>query len=170
MKSLQQHITEWKANSNTVSSIKTQYFIYKLNKRGAIKFFDEHWSEAKRYANNIYMENHEKVPVFDNGWSCKEYNEGTYKIYIKDIDYVHDCCAMFYECNQLISVPLFNTKNITSMTGMFSSCKNLEDVPLLDTYAVEYMTNMFYKCLNLNTETLQRWGKIYDFITHNKIL
>ena len=193
MKTLNTYINEWKANTSTVSSIKkTQYFVYNLYKRGNIKFFDEHWPQLDDYINKVYI-NGENINVYDNGWSVKGYDKGTYEVYIKDIDNVTTCEYMFYNCTELISVPLFDTSKVKYMNSMFEECNNLEEVPKFDTSNVENMeymfvdcnylkivplfninncnnmNEMFLDCYELSEETKNMWSKVYNFDTHKRI-
>ena len=56
---------------------------------------------------------------------------------------------MFKECDSLISVPLFDTSNVTDMSDMFDGCSSLTEVPLFDTSNVTNMNSMFNGCSNL---------------------
>lgn len=166
MKTLTQLHEDFKISYKTITK---ECFVYKLNNRGAIKIFNGNWSEINDFVNNVYFSNGEQVPVSKTtGWTSKEYDAGTYIIYIKHIDSIHDCYGVFFSCKHLISVPKINTHNITSMSFMFKGCENLENVPLFDTNALEYMTSMFSDCPNLNSETKRVWSQIYDFNKHIK--
>lgn len=57
----------------------------------------------------------------------------------------------FTNDNNLVIMPLVDTKNATIMNSMFQNCKNLKSVPLLDTKNVEKMYNMFNGCEQLVT-------------------
>ena len=57
---------------------------------------------------------------------------------------------MFYNCQSLQSVPLFNTQNVTSMSNMFYNCLSLQSVPLFNTQKVTAMQQMFQSCTSLN--------------------
>ena len=59
--------------------------------------------------------------------------------------------SMFYDCNALTSVPLFNTQNVTNMNNMFQKCYSLTTVPLLDTKKVTNMGSMFRYCTALTS-------------------
>ena len=191
MKTLNNYINEWKANTSTVSSINTKYFIYNLDKKGTIKIFDGDWFQLKDYKDKVYI-NGEHIILSDDGWTRDEYKPGIYYVNIKDIDDVKDCVYMFSfckqlvyvpyfntskvedmkfmfnGCDQLISVPLFDTTKVKDMEYMFKSCNMLEDVPLFDTNKVKDMENMFKNCINLNAKTKNEWEKIYDFETNDK--
>jgi surface protein len=61
---------------------------------------------------------------------------------------------MFRNCNNLQTVPLFDTSSVTDMTTMFGLCPNLQTVPLFNTASATVMQSMFTGCLNLQTVPL----------------
>ena len=163
MKTLNTYITEWKANSSTVFDIKhNNKFIYKVKNNSEIKIFGDSWPQIKNYKYKVYIDG-KHIELDDYGWTIKKYESGTYIVDIKDIDNVTNCQCMFYFCDQLISVPLFDTSKVDDMWQMFFRCKNLKNVPLLNTNKVESMTEMFAECDNLNEKTKNIWSKLYDF-------
>ena len=62
-----------------------------------------------------------------------------------------NCSHMFYQCERLLSIPLFDTSNVTDMGHMFEDCKNLETIPKLDTSKVTNMWSTFENCTSLTT-------------------
>ena len=62
-----------------------------------------------------------------------------------------NCSHMFYQCERLLSIPLFDTSNVTDMSGMFYGCKKLKTIPKLDTSKVTNMDSMFFDCTSLTT-------------------
>ena len=68
-----------------------------------------------------------------------------------DFSGITSAYQMFYDCKNLISVPLFNTSNVTNMGKMFYSCSKLTTIPLLDTSNVTNMGYMFADCYELTT-------------------
>lgn len=62
-----------------------------------------------------------------------------------------NCSHMFYQCERLLSIPLFDTSNVTDMSGMFYGCKKLKTIPKLDTSKVTNMDSMFFDCISLTT-------------------
>ena len=62
-----------------------------------------------------------------------------------------NCNHMFYQCERLLSIPLFDTSNVTDMGGMFYGCKKLKTIPKLDTSKVTNMDGMFEYCTSLTT-------------------
>ena len=62
-----------------------------------------------------------------------------------------NCSHMFYQCERLLSIPLFDTSNVTDMGHMFSGCKKLKTIPKLDTSKVTNMDDMFENCTSLTT-------------------
>ena len=61
---------------------------------------------------------------------------------------------MFESCDNLPTVPLFNTANVTNMSYMFYFCFGLQTVPLFNTANVITMSNMFNNCDQLQTVPL----------------
>lgn len=192
MKSLNNYINEWKANNDTMSSIKTQYFVY-VNELcyASIKIFDENWSQFKDYKDKVYV-NGKHIEIDDDGWTKDFFTQGDIKVEIKDIDNIKNCQYMFYECTRLVEVPLFDTSKVENMYGMFNGCKNLRKVPLFDTRNVTTMYSMFqacenletvpkfnidnvddlnfifYQCPDLNRITIKNWSSVYDFETNKQ--
>ena len=64
---------------------------------------------------------------------------------------VSNTSDMFKECNNLTSIPLLDTSNVTAMGSMFASCYCLTTIPQLDTSNVVSMSNMFTDCSSLTT-------------------
>jgi surface protein len=62
--------------------------------------------------------------------------------------------SMFNTCNSLQSVPLFDTQNVTNMAFMFGECRSLQSLPLFDTVNVTSMSGMFQNCLSLQSVPL----------------
>lgn len=59
--------------------------------------------------------------------------------------------VMFYNCNSLTSVPLFDTSNVTSMSMMFAYCYELTAIPAFNTSKVTNMDGTFTFCQKLTT-------------------
>ena len=74
--------------------------------------------------------------------------------WIEFVRYRKDLNSMFINCSNLITVPLFDTSNVTNMLYMFNCCLNLTTVPLFDTSKVKDMNSMFNKCEKLTTVPL----------------
>ena len=157
-----EHINEWKTSADNVSSIKTQYFIYELKTNKRIKIFDGDWAQFKDYKDKVYI-NGEQIKINKTGLTQNEYEPGIYKVEIKDINNVTNCQYMFFNCTNLVEVPLFDTHKVTTMKNMFTYCENIKSVPKFNTKNVENMYLMFYKCYNLSEETKKEWSKVYDF-------
>ncbi len=68
---------------------------------------------------------------------------------LKNMAMVTTTNNMFSNCASLVTIPLLNTSNVTSMYGMFEYCKELESVPLLNTSKVTSMNNIFTGCSSL---------------------
>ena len=61
-----------------------------------------------------------------------------------------DCIRMF-SGSRFISVPLFNTQQVTNMQNMFTSCYSLTSIPQLDTSKVTDMSYMVSYCNNITS-------------------
>ena len=62
--------------------------------------------------------------------------------------------SMFNSCISLMSIPLFNTINVTNMGEAFRGCIVLESLPLFNTINVTTMGIMFQECRALKTVPL----------------
>ena len=60
-----------------------------------------------------------------------------------DTSSVQNTDYMFYNCDALKTIPLFNTSSVTNMSHMFE-LSNISTIPLLNTSNVTNMENMFY--------------------------
>ena len=193
MKTLNKYITEWKLNDQSAKTIdnKSYYFVYKIREKQHIRIFDCDWPQFNDYKDKVYM-NRINVSLNTAGYTLNIYKAGTYKFEIEDIDEIKSCEYMFWGCDNLIEVPLFDTSNVYDMYSMFYNCKNLEYIPLFDTRKVETMTEMFRGCIkltkvplfntsnvkgmqwmfagckNLSDQSKKDWSQIYDFEWQNK--
>ena len=61
---------------------------------------------------------------------------------------------MFYQCQLLTSVALFDTSSVTSMSSMFAQCQQLTSVPLFNTSSCTNMGAMFRNCINVQSGAL----------------
>ena len=68
-----------------------------------------------------------------------------------DTSKVTDMNHMFYNCDNLTTIPQLNTSNVTDMKSMFRACSKLTTISQLDTSKVIDMSAMFYDCHNLTT-------------------
>ena len=120
----------------------------------------------KKYKDKIYLDG-EHIELDNSGWTVNLYVSGKYRVYIEDINSISgDIHNMFRKCEDLISVPLFNTSRVTCMDNMFCGCTCLESVPLFDTSNIISMDNMFLFCPKLNEKTKEEWSSVYDFKKH----
>lgn len=192
MKSLHNYISEKLVINKDFK--KMENFVYEHDGHGFIKIFDgEDWPEFKKYRDKVYI-NDEKVELQNDGWTLETYEPGIYNVYIENLEQLKNAYLMFWRCEELKKVPLFDTTNLRSMNYMFQMCTGLKevalfdtskvttmngtfqhtalkDVPLFNTRSVEenQMSMMFANCYKLSKETKQRWSKIYDFERNNKI-
>ena len=67
---------------------------------------------------------------------------------------VTNMVGMFYHCEHLTTVSLFDTSSVTSMRSMFNSCYSLTSVPLFDTSKVTDIGYMFIDCTNVESGAL----------------
>lgn len=79
-----------------------------------------------------------------------------------DTSNVTDMTYMFGECSALTTVPLFDTINVSSMNGMFYECYSLSSVPLFDTSKVKNMGSMFYYCKSLSSAPMFNTSSVYS--------
>lgn len=170
-----EYLNEWKASTSTVSSIDTkQYFVftYKINRKSRIKIFHYGWNNFQKFRNNVYI-NNEHIELDSYGWTKVNYEPGTYKVHIEDLNYINNsnvinsCANMFNECWQLIEVPLFDTSYIKWMDRMFYRCSNLEKIPEFDTHNVTNMYEMFFHCTKLKDVPLLNTNSIENKYIEN---
>ena len=79
-----------------------------------------------------------------------------------DTSSVTNMGGMFYECTSLTTVPLFDTSSVTNMNSMFQNCTSLTSVPLFDTSSVTYMSSMFHNCALLTSVPLFNTSMVTD--------
>lgn len=85
-----------------------------------------------------------------DGYTINEYEPGEYEVYIDEFNkQIFTCKHLFYNCIDLISVPLFDTSRVINMNCMFYNCFNLENVPPFDTKNVQDTVDMFGYCENI---------------------
>lgn len=77
-----------------------------------------------------------------------------------DWDNISDMSYMFYNCTNLIEVPLINTSNVTNLTYSFYNCSKLTTIPPLITSNVSNMSYLFYNCANITTIPPLNAGKL----------
>ena len=183
--------------SNDIKKKIDQCFIYRVeDEPSRIKIFDDGsdngWAEFEKYRNKVYI-NGKHIKLTDiGGYTIDTFDPGEYNVYIEDIDQITYCKCMFYECAQLVSVPLFDTSKVDDMMRMFYKCTQLISVPEFDTSEVGDMYEMFYKCTqlvsvplfdtskvgdmddmfldcdNLNQDTIDNWKYRYNFETNGR--
>ena len=68
-----------------------------------------------------------------------------------DTENVDNMSAMFYNCFNLTTIPLFDTSSVTQFNNLFYYCINLTSIPQLNTSKVTNMAYMFYECRRLTT-------------------
>lgn len=67
--------------------------------------------------------------------------------------------SMFYVCDSLTTVPLFDTSSVTYMGSMFAGT-SLTSVPLFDTSSVTIIASMFSDCTSLKSVPLFNTSKV----------
>ena len=165
MKTLTNYISE-KLIINKNLKNTSDYFIYKLDDYCEIAIFDDGFPELNYYSKKVYV-NGKNNKIDWEGYTKERYEPGEYKVEIKDIDDITDCCCMFF-CSDIKIVPWFDTSKVVDMSSMFQGCENLKEVPLFDTSKVTDMKNMFKGCYNLSDKTKELWSTIYDFEEDDK--
>lgn len=68
--------------------------------------------------------------------------------------------SMFYNCNNLTTIPQLNTGKVTKMNSMFYNCSKLPTIPLLNTSNVTTMSSIFFGCNDLITISQLDTGKV----------
>ena len=68
-----------------------------------------------------------------------------------DTSKVTNMSSMFYYCTRLTTIPQIDTSKVTNMDSMFCHCQNLTTIPQLDTSKVTNMPYMFLHCYNLTS-------------------
>lgn len=71
-----------------------------------------------------------------------------------DTSAVTDMKQMFYQCSNLITIPLLDTNKVTTMQETFYGCTSLTTIPLLNTNKVTTMENIVYNCTSLSDNSL----------------
>lgn len=59
--------------------------------------------------------------------------------------------SMFYRCENLGSVALFDTRSVQYIDQMFYGCENITSVPLFDTSLCISFNQLFYNCMSLTS-------------------
>jgi len=149
MKTLQQHIHEWKVNNTSVSNVNTKdFFLYDVIINTNIRIFNSTWRQVYYYNPKVFI-NGKRIEIDENGYTLNKFKNGTYAVNIEGIDQISKCEGMFSGCTFLKKVPLFDTRNANDMSYMFWGCENLKIVPKFNTINVKSTRNMFYGCGNL---------------------
>lgn len=68
-----------------------------------------------------------------------------------DTENVTNMSSMFVYCDNLTTIPQFNTSKVKRIDGIFYNCSNLTTIPALDVSQVKYATNSFINCFNLKS-------------------
>lgn len=71
---------------------------------------------------------------------------------------------MFNGCNNLQSVPPFDTSKVTSMNNMFNNCSRLSSIPFFNTALVTDVSNMFTNCVSLQKIPLLNTANVTNMI------
>lgn len=79
-----------------------------------------------------------------------------------DTSLVTNMNGMFQNCYALETVPLYNSSAVTNMSSMFGSCYSIKSVPLFNTSNVTNMSNMFLSCRSLESVPLFDTSKVTD--------
>ena len=139
----------------TVNTIPSSYII----PSGTVEITENGTHNITKYANvnvNVVSESTLKK-LLDTKQSASYlfyYYKGTSiddLIKYSDTSNVTNMANMFYNCQNLQSIPLLDTSNVINMNNMFYNCQNLQSIPQLNTSKVYNMENMFYNCSKLQT-------------------
>jgi len=147
MKTLNTYINEWKLNDQSVKRVDdNNYFVYSHDSASHIQIFSPYWKRFDDYKDKVYDEYGKQINIDINGYTFEYLSPGEYKFIIKDIDKVNNCSHMFYDCDNLIFSPVFDTSKVVSMRNMFYRCYNLTNAPYLNTKNAYDISGMFLKC------------------------
>ena len=88
---------------------------------------------------------------FDAGGKCTNSKIVDYTgiIHFDDTSNVTDMSYMFYDNENLTTIPRIDTSNVTDMTDMFYGCTQLTSVPAFDVSNVTTFFHMFDRCIRL---------------------
>ena len=91
-----------------------------------------------------------------NDWSSLFYDMGSVLLEVlgANTSNITNMNKMFYNCNALTTITLFDTYNVTNMGLMFVWCISLLSVPLFDTSNVDDISFMFSNCSNVQSGAL----------------
>lgn len=76
------------------------------------------------------------------------------KIETIDLGEMTTLSGFFKNCNNLVTLPKLDTKNITSFGNMCINCYALKNVPIYDTSKITTMASCFNMCSSLTDESL----------------
>ena len=145
----------------------------------------EYFSEANytiQLINKAYLSNIDELIIDSN--KTKPYiqykfnSTGNHIVYFKmNISGLTSLRDMFYDNNNITLISftsLFNTENITDMSGMFSHCSKLTslDISNFNTKKVTSMSQMFISCFSLtsldvssfNTENVEDMTATFGYL------
>lgn len=131
-----------------VSEQLKNYFVYEITGRWSkpLQICSTRWENYEYFwwYSKIFI-NGELIKLSSEGRTVNMYEPGTYTVEIQGLDKqkLTSCKYMFYECKDLVSVPLFDTSRVTNMYGMFYNCKKLTKIPQFNTENVEDTVDMF---------------------------
>jgi len=166
MKTLVQHINEWKITDRSIKTVDyskdNEFFTYDHTKHGHIKIFGPDWDQLYDYTKNVYDIKGNNIKIDDEGLTEDVFNPGIYKFKIKDIDKIVSCYNMFEYCTELIKVPVFDTSKVETMRNMFYECDNLLEAPFFNTSNAEDISGMFLRCIKIKKSPKYNTSKATD--------
>lgn len=88
---------------------------------------------------------------FDAGGKCTNSKIVNYTgiIHFDDTSNVTDMRYMFYDNENLTTIPRFDTSKVKDMTSMFWGCTQLTEIPAFDVSNVNTFFQMLDRCINL---------------------
>lgn len=66
----------------------------------------------------------------------------------------------FHGCTSLVSVPLFDTSNLDTMSFTFKDCSSLSAIPLFNTSKLTLIDGAFENCVNVQSGALALYQQI----------
>lgn len=119
-----------------------------------LTYEDTNWKDLLYYQHDLLEVIDGNTTGVTNMWWMFYGCESLTSVSLFDTHNVETLRGMFSGCNSLTSVPLFDTSTCTNMSEMFSACHSLTTVPLFDTSTCTNMIDMFYLCESLESVPL----------------
>lgn len=170
MKTLVQHINEWKLNNSTSSNVGFKYKYFPQKKSELIRIIKE---RLKDNYENPYLLDIDTSKItnmdglfayFGSSYSCGLGDVACIEhldLHTWNVSNVLSMQCLFHGASNVETINIigWNTSKLTNMNGMFQSCKSIKRLNLsfFDTKNVTVMTHVFSDCKNLTYLNLTNW-------------